>query len=318
MFPHRVVFAGSILCLPLCFAAPPAFSANHVRDYLVNTIALPATSTQAFSDAFDLDGDGAAENQLGQVFAALLSTGGLDLPGMTQNAVSTGQVVHVLRLKSTDASFSSDAAAEADWYVGAPLLSSPFFDGLDTPTINAGIAPGIFHGGLLGGAFTSPPPATAPAPATLPLELLFGSQRFDLSLQGARLTFEPASAELVQGQINGAVPKNDIDTQFVPALAMGLESIVQADPTSSSAHGILQVFDIGCSPGDGFANDGHVEVCEVATSPFMQALLAPDVQLDGTGHYVNPPAVANAVSLGFRFTAVVRDRVFANGFDPAS
>ena len=60
-------------------AASSASAANHVREYLVNTIALPATGTEASGAAFDLDGDGAAENQLGQVFAVLLSAGGLDL-----------------------------------------------------------------------------------------------------------------------------------------------------------------------------------------------------------------------------------------------
>lgn len=317
MSSHRVSGTGSILCLSLCVAASSASAANHVREYLVNTIALPATGTEASGAAFDLDGDGAAENQLGQVFAALLGAGGLDLPGMTQSAVSAGSIVHVLRLKSTDASFSSDAAAEADWYVGVPWASPPAFDGLDMPTISASIAPGIFHGGLTSGVFTSPPPATAPTPATLPLELLFGSQRFDLDLQGARLVFAPSSAGHIQGQINGAVSKDDIDNRFVPALAMWFESIVEADPTSSMAHAVLSMFDTGCSPGDGLANDGHVEVCEVATNPLIQALLAPDVQLDGTGHYVNPATVGNAVSFGFRFTAVVRDRVFASGFDLA-
>ncbi|MBS0571273.1 MAG: hypothetical protein JSS28_11730 [Proteobacteria bacterium] len=278
-------------------------------------MSLPVTNSQATAYAIDLNADGHPDNQLGSVFSVLASQG-IDLQGGVTSAIAVGSVVHVLRLQSTDAGFANDPTAQADWYVGVPAPAPPKFDGTDTPVIDTTFAPGTFIAALAGGAFTSPSPATTSTPVSLPFKLAFDSTNaVTLDIQGSRLAFTTDNAGQMQGQINGAISQDDIATKFLPAWAQQMNATIQADPNSSTALTLKSLFDTGCAGQNGFANDGVIEVCELQENSLLQTLLAPDMQIDANGHYVPGNAAPNAISIGFRFTAVAGDRVFANGFE---
>jgi len=88
--------------------------------------------------------------------------------------------------------------------------------------------------------------------------------------------------------------------------------IIQADPEASIAVTIGQLFDMGgCTNPDGTvaqSSDGKIDVCELLTSPLLNGLLQPDVQIwDAQGNYAPNPLGGNAdsMSIGLGFSAVV-------------
>jgi hypothetical protein len=292
------------LCLLASVAATTAHAAGYTRSYVVDTIILPTSNVEATSYAIDIDGDDAPDNQLGSVFASLASAG-LAFGDWTNAAVASGRIVHRVDVQSTDAAFANDSDAQATWCVAAPLAMPPLFDGTDHPS--CADTSGNFLSALSAGSFTSPAPPTAPDPVSLDFEFAIDSVDVTLPVLNARLAFTiDAAGNLPFGQINGAIPHESIPTLLLPAFAEACDASIQSDPASDFATGCEGLFDTGCDGSPEYAGDGMIEFCEVIESSLMQTLFAPDVQVDGI----------DAISVGFRFTAIGYDRVFASGFEP--
>jgi len=285
-----------------------AHAANYVRSYLVNDVLLPISSSEATSYAIDVDGDGFVENNFGQILAALAAQG-IDFNGLMDSAVTTGSVVHLVHVQSTDVFLANDPAAQATWCVGVPTITPPLFDGTDNPS--CADTSGIFVAALSGGSFTSPAPATTANPVSLDFALALGTSNATLPVLNARLSFATDGAgQMPFGQINGSIPHTDFMNNFAPAMAAMCNESIQNDPSSGMASSCKSLFDTGCNGFPGYAGDSLIEVCEITESSLMQSLLAPDVQVADGGTLVD------ANSIGFRFTAIAYDRVFANGFEP--
>lgn len=315
--PHNRVLRFNLRLLILLAASQTAYASPYQRSYLVDSVSLPISQAEAGSYAIDLNGDGPVDNNFGSMLAAFASQG-IDFNGAMNAAIADGSIVHLVDQQSTDASFTTDPAALANWYVGNPLPQPPLFDGTDQPSYSH-YAPGMFLAALSSGSFTSPSPVTTTSPVDLTLMMQFGPSIFALPLQGTRLSFTTNSVGPghMQGQLNGSIRHNDYLTTIPPALAQWFTSIIQTDPTSATAMQLKQLFDTGCN-GSG-ANDNGIAVCEITGNALMAALMAPDVQIrDANGNYAPNPAntIPDANSFGVRFTAVRRDRVFANGFEP--
>jgi hypothetical protein len=248
-----------------------------------------------------------------------LASQNVDFQSSMSAAVASGSIVHLVSLQSADAFFANDPAAVAGWYVGLAAPAPPLFDGTDDLPHDGNIAPGIFVAALSSGSFTSPSPATTISPVSLTFRLQLGSTSVDLPLQGTRLSFTTDGAGHMQGQLNGSIRHNDYMALVPPALAQSFTAEIQNDPTSNTAMQLKQIFDLGCTAGDGFANDDVIELCEVTGSSLIEVLLAADVQIrDADGNYAPNPAntTPDANSFGVHFTAIVSpDRVFADGFD---
>ena len=304
---RRAACRCASLSLLACFAATTGHATNYVRSYLVNNVLLPTSSSQATSYAIDLDGDSHLDNSFGQVLAAL-ATQGLDFSDQMNAAVASGSIVHLVHLQTTDAALANDPAAQATWCVGAPTPTPPLFNGTD----NASCAntSGTFVAPLTARSFTSPAPATTPNPVSLEFAFPAGAGAVNLPVLNARLSFATdASGHITFGQINGSIPHTDILNLFEPAIDATCNASIQSDPSSSTAMGCKSVFDTGCTGHAEFAHDGQIELCEVSENGLFAALLAPDVQVDDGGTMVP------ANSMGIRFTAIVYDRLFGNGFD---
>lgn len=304
---RRALCHSASLCLA-AFAATTAHATNYARNYFVDDVLLPTTSTEANSYAIDVDGDGIPENNFGQVLAALAGTG-FDLTGTMAAAVASGSIVHLVHLQSIDAAFKNDPAAQATWCIGVPTPTPPLFDGTDSAS--CADTSGTFVAALSGGSFTSPAPATNPSPVSLDIKIAVGASSMTLNLQNARLSFTiGAGGDMPFGQINGLIPHDNLLNTFPPTIAIACNDSIQNDPTADFSTTCKNLYDSGCNGSPSFAGDGMIEVCEVTESPIMQTLLAPDVQVDDNGStiYFN--------SLGFRFTAIAIDRLFASGFEP--
>ena len=308
--PHRRVPRFCVLSVLAASAAVHA--GDYQRSYLVDSLLLPTTNSQATSYAIDLDGDGSVENNFGQVMSAFAAQG-IDMTGTVATAIANGSVVHIVDQRSADVSFTADAAAVADWSVGKPLASPPAFDGTDTPSSDGNFAPGVFVAPLSGGAFTSADPATTTTPVDLTLQLQFGPATVPVTVQSARLSFttDNVGPGHMQGQLNGAIPHDDWANKILPAWQIWFNQIVQTNTPPSQAANLKGLFDTGCNGHPEFANDNAIELCELTENSLMNSLLAPDVQTrDSGGTY----GLSN--SLGIGFTAVRRDRIFADGFGP--
>jgi hypothetical protein len=299
---RHVLFQACIVSLMACQFA----HATNSRGYAVDNLILPTSSSQVMAYAIDMDGDNNPENAFGSALAALVSSGSagtvLDLPASTAAATAAGSIVHLVELRSRDASFASDANAEAIWYVGKATALPPLFDGTDTFVYDNGYTPGVFPAPLSNGTFVSENPVTTTSPVSIQVQVQIGAHALPLSLLAARLKFTVAGNGLTQGQLNGAIPDDDIQNLFFPAVAQAANDVVQADPQSGEAQALLSFFDKD-------PTDGSISVHEVATNPTFSTLFVPDIQ----GVY------GNAMSFGAGFTAVESvvelPPIFANGFE---
>jgi hypothetical protein len=296
---------GCIVSSTACQLVHAAYS----RGYAVNSVNLPVNAAEATSYAIDLDGDGHAENAFGSIFPILGAMGlnVIDIPGATASATTAGKIVHLVEVRSSDVAFVNDAGAEAIWYVGKATASPPLFDGMDTFKYDGDYAPAAFFAPLSGGGFVSESPATMTPTIGIVVEIAIGNHVVALPLEEGRLEFTAIGSTLAQGQVNGAVLTDDIHNKVIPTLATAFNDIVQADPQSATAQGLLSTFDK--NPTDGF-----ISLTEVENNSFISSVFAPDVQIrDKYGNY------ALAVSFGFGFSAVESivelPPIFADGFE---
>src|SRR5688572_6364093 len=72
--------------------APPISLQHH--HYVIDSLAIPTTNTQAREYGLDLNGDATVDNQLGQVFSTLASMG-ISFHAATATAVDNGSVIHL-------------------------------------------------------------------------------------------------------------------------------------------------------------------------------------------------------------------------------
>lgn len=285
-----------------------AYATNYARNYLVNDVLLPTSNSQSTSYAIDVDGDGAPDNNFGQVLSALTAQG-IDLNVPMDSAVASGSIVHLVRLQSTNVFLSNDPAAQVTWCIGVPTATPPLFNGTDNPS--CADTSGIFVAALSGGSFTSPSPATTANPVSLDFKLVSGTASVTLPVLNARLSFSTDATGNIQfGQINGSIPHSDFMITFPPALAATCNTSIQSDPSSNTATSCKSAFDRGCNGSPGLAGDGQIELCEITENALIQTLSAPDVLVAQGGSNVD------ANSIGIRFTAIAYDRVFANSFEP--
>ena len=299
-----MLVAGLALACSADKVNSPTTGAN--TQWVVDAITIPTSASAANQVAFDLNGDGNPENQLGQFLAALQNAGGagLAIQAAMNGGIGSGAIVQLISFQSDDATLAKDAATAANWYTGQ--TTAGFTTGAHV--INAGIAAGSFVGSLSAHDYSSKNPATTSTPVaiTLPIKLFAAGTTINLPLNGVHVQwFFSGTTGIANGELQGSIRVQDVNNFFIPELAQALNSQVQSDTASATARTIEALFDVGGCAG-AVAGDGVINLCEVATSPLMQSLLAPDVHIyDGAGAY-KPAATGapNALSVGVGFTAV--------------
>jgi hypothetical protein len=293
--PPDLTYLGDLTFVPACMAT----GSNRQR-FVFDTVTLPQSRADY---AIDLNGDGRADDQLGNLVAALSAQALNPQPGVDA-ALAAGTLVELVDETSSDPTFATDGCAESNLYHGqnqAPGTPP------QTYQIDTGVAPGRFDGPIASSKFDSSAPSTGPdVQVTLVLPLVGGAP-IALPLHGAHLqyTYAAGTNTLTGGQINGAVLNGDVQTRIVPAIAAALNGQIQSMPTSANTMQILAIFDVGGCPG-GTAGNRHIEPCEVGTNPIIKNILAPDVQLfQGGVYHPNPANTAkDSFSVGIAFTAV--------------
>jgi hypothetical protein len=257
--------------------------------YVMDSLRMPMTNTQARDYGLDLDGDQVVDNQLGMVLATFDSMG-LDAQAEMTIAVDRGTVIYLLEVATTD--FASAPEASATVLRGTSPAPSPCSGAADT----------VCRRHLDGaGVFAISPTDTAPmrgaivdstlraGPGRFVLEMVFhgGGSLVALPLIGTRTRMQAITDSSIGSIVlAGAVPSTDISTKVVPALRDSFAAAVARDCTDlvnppncgcandSAGKTALGLFDIN-------PRDCALSVEEVRDNSLVASLLAPDVTIDG-------------------------------------
>jgi hypothetical protein len=181
-------------CDPTGDPADPTTGLDHV--FTQSGWALPATSSEAFTVAADLDADGAPENALGMAYP-LLQSGGVDVHALGAD----GALVLAHRLRADD--LADDDAARF---------------------IFAGTA---LDGAIVDGRFTG-----VAEELTIALPFFPGAAPVVLPLRAVRLDVDLAGCD---GRVAGAIPAAALAAAIVPALADQLAAYNAVHPGSTLA-----------------------------------------------------------------------------------
>lgn len=272
------------------------------RTYVIDTISVPTSTTEARLFGLDLDNDAEVDNQLGTVIATL-GTLGVDASAMVTRALDRGDTILLARVGTTS-------------FVDAPVATFETFAGTD-PSVPpcASETDSVCRKHLAGGAsFTAmPAPIGTPLVGRFDSSLftgsggklvvrvaLLGSEPIDLVLLGSRVQLKMASdTKLGEAILAGAVSLADIDGQILPAVHANMSASVAADCTALSSPPSC-----GCATNsdgksalamfDKTPQDCSISLDEIKNNALIQNLLAPDVVVDGE----------MALSLGVKASAV--------------
>lgn len=278
--------------------------------FVANRIVLPTiTSGNQATYSFDLNGDNVPENKLGAIISGLSSGLSLNVQPAVDAAVTAGQAILLFNVQSTDANLASATNVGTTVYLGNQQTSpAPKYDGTDTLTVDTAVTGGQFLGRIAGNRFSSNAPATTARPVTVEINLPIASAGATLRvrLNGGHIQWRSTGTTgLMEGQVNGSLRVSELQTTVIPGVAALLNGLVAAG--GSTATQVLDIFDIGGCTG-ATADDGQIAVCEVATNPLLQTILAPDVQVYASNGTTYQPCRQNctndSISIGVGFTAV--------------
>jgi hypothetical protein len=285
---------------------------------VMNKLTLPSSSgSGAF--LYDYDGDGRAENQLKNLISTV-SLAGLDIQTTLQNAVTSGQLINLVALKSSSTDSSSCVGVSLNQGKPGP---TPRFDGTDT------FMPAMAMGSPLGGTLSSGRLVTtdsrslkADTEAQFSLQISLGSGLVTLPLRGVHVegTLQSSGSlrTMSSGVLHGVVAKSDIERKLMPALADQITQMINSDPYSSTSQTIIGLFESKTAPVSVNKCMTMSRCCrlspatcvilpeEVSASP-IGGVIAPDVEvLDAAGKWKPVPGGKNynAMSVGMGFTAI--------------
>jgi hypothetical protein len=260
--------------------------------YVTSSITLPKNSMTA---AYDIDGDGTADNRLGNIIQAV-SALNLNPQSAADGAVMTGSLMLLLEEVSTDSTQQSAKNAGTKLTLGTKPTNPPKYDGTDTLTGSGTTTQ--FYGNITAGHFASNSSTLTTVPPVqliISLPLVEGQDPLMLPVTGGVISYtRDTSGKLTGGQINAAIKKSDVDGVIIPAVA----ALITAELKKPDASATLKMFDPNM--------DGTVSPDEIANNQLIANFLAPDVQMFQNGVYNPNPAktMKDSLSLGFSFTAV--------------
>ena len=273
--------------------------------------------------SIDLNGDGKLDNAL-YMLVNILKSQKTDPNTQIANGIANGDQILLLDEKSSDATYATDPCATADVFTGVATNGMPDLSGSGHFAVDTTVPSGAFVGALSGSEFQSILPTLQTTPVTVTLELvMFPGRTIALPLIGAHLKMKRGAGGAVSGEIHGAIKRDDVQNNILPAFAAEVQEQVMNSPNDPNSIGLVGFFDTGGSPDpdascngmcknpDGtcaVANDGKIDICEVTTNAGVLSVVSPDVQMysdDGSTYQPNPANThKDSLSLGIGFTAV--------------
>lgn len=180
-------------------------------------------------DAFDVDGDGFPDNQLGELSSRLAELNLVSQYGQDR-LIARGELLLVAELEASDEITAADATFSL--YPGrtpmpAPCLA-PDVDcgqhlmGTGTVVVDS-VRSEPLRGSIVQRTFTS-------ERGELPLQFsILGSPPIAVTLRGAQVQVIAPSLGGLFGALGGAILESEIETKVYPALLDGLHSVIRRD-----------------------------------------------------------------------------------------
>jgi len=285
---------------PSCMEPAAVDPAGVQSTWVVDSVDLASTSSEAFELGLDLDcdPDGKPSNALGQALAAVYNFESTDLDTEVNAMVTSGKILHLLQLRATSLEDANGVGVTLLHGLDTDGDPTDNFGGDETFAVDSSRGRGTMSGFVLGGHLQG-------RGEQIPVGL--GLPGFDeivvLPLAGARIDAD-IRADRIVGRIGGAIPADAIDLILIPFVERALDHVVARDcPEGVCASGsfgdtVLGVFDTD--------HDGDISVAELRDSTLISALLRPDVDLFDADGRLGPPTdgVYDALSIGLGFTAV--------------
>jgi hypothetical protein len=210
--------------------------------------------------AFDLNGDGKSDNQLGALTSILAS----------QGLLGDGAVVRAGGLRAFVELTSDDPTLKNDPTVGVRFIAE-------------GAASDEMGARLTNGRLVANPPGKSrrAVAGALLLPLIARGGLFAVHATALYVDLSLTSL-LPHATLHGALDSDEM----VRELAVGLNAALAVDPDRPQ---LLELFDTG-GCGDALPGDGHLDDCELAESNLIKSVLRPDVDLfDAAGNLAPSP-----------------------------
>jgi len=289
---------------PLADAGIP--SGAHYQ-YVINTITIPTTASQASQCGLNIDGDplGRVDNAVGQVVAALGGAGGANPQPPMDQALADGSTLHLLDVQAD--SLVDDSFVSLRQFFGddadMPANPSDNYSGTENFDVRSDSPTDT----LVGGPINTSNLQLGPGELFVKMVAFPGSPPIIIPLAAVHMTGAITATEITDGILGGAITESDVDTIMIPAMAVSVQGAVAADCGGTSPN--------CCDPGStgetivGFFDtnsDCLVSEQEVRDNALLNSLIAPDVDLFDAGGAFNPNSdgVNDALSVGVCFTAV--------------
>ena len=281
----------------------PVVGEHH--QYVVSKMTLPEGANTALK--LDIDGNGTKENKLGNILFALTSQsqGQLDLQASLDRGVNNGDITLLTDVQATDLGTAKDAGLrvflgeivspeacldpEDDTTCGKHLLGTGMF----TATANDSLV----AGDIVGGRFTG-------GPGKLTLQLSLEGTLIALNLINAKAELTVTADGIMNGLVGGAITKDELDTNVIPAIATTVDGIVKGDctepnptppacgcPASSTGKTLLGLFDTA-------PEDCSISLEEIRENSFIKTVLGPDLDI------LDPKGQNESLSVGVGITSV--------------
>ncbi len=257
--------------LPDSITLPDAGSATALQA-VMNKLLVPKSGGE-YAWTF---GGTAPKNKLGGIIGAvLLAAPNVDLQSQVDGQIDNGSLIMLFDLLAD--SLQNASAMNIVMAQGTDLDNNPAdnFSGSEEFSVaGAGSSTIKVAGAITNGHLVADGDVTVAIPV--------GSTPMVLTLKSGHVEADVSSSGMVNGQINGAIPMNQVNSTLLPAIAT-----LMNDPTLDPT--VKTLFDAN--------KDGTITAQELQSNILIAFLLTPDVDTDGQ----NGP---DALSIGLGFTAV--------------
>ena len=223
---------------------------GELRRFVVDAIQVPHDSTEASMFADDLDGDGATDNQLGNVTGVLSGTNDLSLNGA--DMIAAGALASVVTIQADDLTGDSSAGVTFYGAEGEPatVVGGRFAAGTFTPNLTREThAPGAARVHLP--IYTNADPLVLPVDG-LEIELTRdGSDYFGIVRGGIRV--EDARAAAYSGLVQMFEDEPERHLVFLRGIDADHDDVVTRAEVDDSVIALLVTGDIALFDGSKFA-----------------------------------------------------------------
>ncbi len=289
--------------------AEPRIPMGDHHPYVIDSIQLPTSDSEAQALGLDIDGDHEVDNALATV-VALLSSNGNDPNDAVTTGIDEGEIIHLANLQTE----SLDAADNVGLFIwdGADPTPPACLDSFDTVcrrhfTGTASFTvtsedPGdaMVFGELASGHYSG-----SSGVIFLNVPLIVGDAPLKLKVIGAHAEVDVTDTAMTDGRLGGAVPDSYIQSDVLPQIAATMATVTERDCLGTSPN--------CCTPdtdGETVVNlfdtdmDCAVTLQELYDSSLLDLVLAPDVDLLDEEGLDGSDGEDDSVSLGLGFTAV--------------